>query len=1246
MAIVQLLQRSARPLVCLGLLSASALSYGAVAVPQVTQRVNNQQRVTLHGNVRPLPRAARDIGAVAVNTPASRVLLLLKRPAAQEAALQTFLTNAHTPGNPGFHKWLTPAQFGSQFGPADADVQAVVTWLQAQGFAVAKVSLGKTTIEFSGTAGQIEKAFATQIHSFSVNGETHVSNITDPQIPAALAPVVAGISPLNDFRFRPMHTAPVASEVTPAPTNANARAVAITPRNARTGAATPQYTATNGFYYMTPADVATIYNTPNQTLNRNYAANANLTGSGVTIGIAGESNVDLSNVTNYRSLFGLPALTPTVTIDGTDPGVLGDFAVEALLDLEVAGAVAPAANLNLYTAQDTTFQQGLILAIQRALDDNTVNILNVSFGSCEAFQEQGGNQQTLNFWEQAAAQGISVTVSTGDSGSAGCDDPTTETAATVGLQVNGLASTPFDIAVGGTDFNLNSGNISQYWSSTNSPIGLSALGPIPEIPWNDSTSTTGGSLTGNLPFTDSSGNTNTAGAGGGLSGCTTSSFDPTTGNLASCTASYASPSWQSGFGSPTARQLPDVSLFAADGGHNVAWALCASGLGNDQPGQTDCVKAANGTFALQGVGGTSAASPAFAGMLALVIQNLQAGGATGVRLGQAAYTLYPLSKQHAAAFHDVTTGNNSVVCAAGSLNCGANDFLTGYDAGAGYDVASGLGSVNATQMVQNWSTIAFLPTATSLQLNGSTSDLAITHGSSVNVTATVTSSGGGSPTGDLVLVNNGTTPGTAVAAVQGTVPSPAVFTLGSGGTVNGTDAFLPGGSYAVKANYNGDGVYGASVSNGINVTVSAEPSTLGLSVLVLPSSQNGNSFAANGLSIPYGAAVSVLAQPTSTAQLNASTQPAYFSQATGTVTFTGSAPFLNQSAVAVNSNGYAEVPGQATHAYPPGTYTVSASYSGDPSFTASTAAAQTFTISKAGTYVSSAATIQGGTLVVEVDPSNVTFLGFPGTYQENAGASLPTGAVTITDSSGNTVGTGTLANVPVQGGHAAQATVTLTTSSTSGLTINYPGDANYTANAAPFVSGAGTSAFSVAASPDVVSVASGSSGTSTVQIIPSSFSGTVSLSCAVTGGGTSLPGCSFAQASVSVSGANAVNDQLTISAVTTTGSAVHTTAQNTDRTWYAAGGVALAGMLLLGLPGRRRAWQRMLSVLLLFVAMGVAGCGGNSSSGGGGGTGGGTGGGGGGGGSSVNTPAGNYSVLVTATSGKDTQTSYVLVSVQ
>src|ERR1700759_5677202 len=255
MAIIQFLHRAARPLVCLALLGASAVSFGAAAVPQITQPVNNQQRVTLKGNVRPMPKRAQDLGAVDVSMPASRVLLLLKRPAEQEAALQQFIADAHTPGTASYHHWLTPAQIGAQFGPSDSDVQTVIAWLQSQGFAVAKVSPAKSAIEFSGTAGQIESAFTTKIHSFQLDGVTHISNIVDPQIPAALAPAIAGISPLNDFRPKPLHTPPAPRPPPPPPTSANPKPMATRQSGNQPNLTVPGQNG-NG-YYVTPADAAT-----------------------------------------------------------------------------------------------------------------------------------------------------------------------------------------------------------------------------------------------------------------------------------------------------------------------------------------------------------------------------------------------------------------------------------------------------------------------------------------------------------------------------------------------------------------------------------------------------------------------------------------------------------------------------------------------------------------------------------------------------------------------------------------------------------------------------------------------------------------------------------------------------------------------------------------------------------------------------------------------------------------------------
>jgi Pro-kumamolisin, activation domain/Bacterial Ig-like domain (group 3) len=1207
MAIIAVSPRIARPLVCLGLLFAAGFSgltargFGAVATPQITGPINNQQRVTLHGNVRPLPASKQDLGAAPANLPTGRVQLLLKRPAEQQAELTQFLEDVQRPGSVVYHQWLTPAQLGAQYGPAEADVQAVAGWLASQGFAVGKVNQARTAIEFSGTVGQIERTFATQIHSFTLqNGESHVSNITDPQIPAALAPVVAGLSPLNDFRPKPMHAQPTAHLAEAAPTSTNPHAFAVRPDFTH-----PDSTGALE-YFVTPGDLATIYNIPNSTLNTHFAAAASLDGSGVHIGVAGVSNIDSIDVADYRGLFGLPQLLPTIVIDGNDPGVQGDNAVEALLDLEQLSAVAPRANLTLYISQDATFQFGLNLAIQRALDDNLVSILNVSFGGCEAYQGQAGNQQVLNYWQQAAAQGITVTVSSGDSDSAGCDNENFEASAAQGLQVNGLASTPYNIAVGGTDFNQTSATASQFWSTTNSGIFESALGPIPEIPWNDSTTTIGG-FAGNVP-TQEQGSTNIVGGGGGLSGCLNGTVDGS-GNVLACAGAYGVPTFQSGFGSGTTRQLPDVALFAANGFHRASYLLCASGLGNDQPGQTDCV-GGGATFGFQGVGGTSAASPVFAGMLALVSQSQ--GGA---RLGQADFTLYPLSKQHPAAFHDIATGNNSPVCTPGTLNCGSNSFLVGYNAATGYDLATGLGSVDATQLVANWASITFHGTNTALQLNGSTAPLTITHGTAVPVTVTVSGTGG-TPTGNVALVNNSSTPGAAVAAVQGSTASASVFSLSSG-SASGSDAFLPGGTYTVQANYAGDGVFGASTSNAVSVTVNPEASTLDFSVLDFDI--NGNGSLVGGGSFPYGSLISVSATPVSTAKASSTTVQAL---ATGLISFSSTSPLLNQ-ADPINSSGFAEIANTRISPYPPGSYSVSASYSGDPSFTASSAPAQSFSIVKADNFFLPVAFPSASALTVEVDPNIQQFFTTESAVQ-------PTGTVTVTNSSGATIGTGTL---QISNSGAAQATINVSQLSGT-IGIAYAGDGNYNAPANVACS-LGQIALCVPSGN--FAVPRGTSATALVSLTPQTADGTsslnVNLSCSVGSGSGVSPTCAFSQSSGVLNGPAIVG--LTISAATN--SAAHIPAAphaSKIHPLYAAGGAGLAGLLLLGLPRRRRAWQRMLSLLVVVCALGFVGCGGGSSKSSS------------SGGSGSGAPAGTYVVTVTAVAGSATQTNTLTVVVQ
>jgi subtilase family serine protease len=365
--------------------------------------------------------------------PAQRLILLLNRPPEREAALQQFLQAAHTRGSASYHKWLTPEQIGEQFGPADADVQTVTGWLNSHGLQVAKTSKSGQFIEFSGTAGQLREAFHTEIHQYSVNGVTQYANANEIRIPEALALLVGGVSPLNSF-----YTKPSLQVVGPASYSRS------------TGKTTPQWTIPNpngagNFYAVAPEDIATQYD-----LGPLYKAGVN--GTGQTIGIINESNVDLSLVQDYHNLFGLSSPMPQVIEDGADPGTMSVVDIEAYLDIEEAGAVAPGANVDLYISDASSLADPLYTAALRAVEDNQASVLSLSFQNCEGYFTQAGNALWSGIWEQAAAQGQTVLVSSGDSGSAGCDDANDQWTTSYGLAVNGLASTPWNVAVGGTDF--------------------------------------------------------------------------------------------------------------------------------------------------------------------------------------------------------------------------------------------------------------------------------------------------------------------------------------------------------------------------------------------------------------------------------------------------------------------------------------------------------------------------------------------------------------------------------------------------------------------------------------------------------------------------------------------------------------------------------------------------------------------------------------------------------------------------
>ncbi|MBW4043698.1 MAG: hypothetical protein HIU87_01725 [Acidobacteria bacterium] len=908
----------------------------SLAATRITRPIDNNKVVTLRGNVHPLAQARFDRGMAPVSMSTGRLILVLKGSQQQQNALKQYLDSVQNPGSPSYRKWLTPEQFGQLFGPTAQDIQTVSSWLQSQGFEIKKVSPARTYIQFSGSLGQVNNAFHTSMHRYNVNGELHTANSTNPQIPVALAPVVAGVAQLNDF-FPTSH----ARQSGAAHWDSSAKRIK------------PDLTLTdtqgNNYLYVVPADAATIYDTPNSTLNKNYSAISSVVGgksydgTGVTIGIAGDSNITTADVGNYRTAFlgeGSTPKLPNVIVDGNDPGITSDEG-EALLDTEVSGGIAPGATINFYTSADTDLQQGLFLAILRAVDDNQVSILNVSFGVCEVNKGASGNQFINQLWQQAAAQGISVTVSAGDSGSAGCDNPNTATVATQGLAVSGLASTPYNIAVGGTDFTVlqSSGTaFSQYVDTTTSgsaPYYGTALSYIPETPWNDSTAgnTT---ISANTPSKDSNGHTNIVAAGGGLSSSAICNFiDPTTGSCNGTLLPYPKPAFQSSVTpSDGVRDLPDVSLLASDGAYGATWAVCldksAGGQGTDcltTNGQLD----SNTTFS--GVGGTSAAAPVFAGMLALISQSQG-----GKRLGQADTVLYALAKSNPSVFHDVTTGNNSVYCSGGiQANCGSNSFLTGYDTTAGYDTASGIGSVDVAQLTAKWNSVAFAPTSTNFSINGSTAPLTITHGQSVNFNAAVAP---GTATGDVTIQTTSTLPNQAV--------QPPVLTL-TGGSVSGTYNGLPGGSYSVYAYYGGDASNAASSSNQIAVNISPENSILSLQVNIYDPS-TGKTFSGGSSQVPYGYYVFSNGQPYGVASSVVNGVVTPDGLPTGTVNFFDNANSI--STAAVNASGFARYNNQA---FALGKHAISATYSGDPSFNASqagTSSASTFTIVQASTQTS------------------------------------------------------------------------------------------------------------------------------------------------------------------------------------------------------------------------------------------------------------------------------------------------------
>ena len=1159
------------PMLCGMAAKAQAIALPAVAPSvRIVNPIDENDLVTLRGNTHPLANAKTDRGRVRPDLPMTDLILVLSRSPERQAAFDKFVESQYTPGSPNFHKWLTPDQVGTEFGASATDIATISKWLIGHGFSISEASKDRLSIRFSGTAEQVESTFHTEIHNLEVRGVQHIGNMSDPQIPAALGPAVVGVKSLHNFFPRPLHR--MGSKVTrDSATGRWMRPTNGTESNgARLSVPRPQYgisvpgTSTTNPYLVedvAPYDFATIYN-----VLPLWNANTPIDGTGQTIAIAGTSSICIgqsdpncqstsgynNDVATFRTTFGLPANQPTILSGNKQPLTVcpdaagncssGDL-VENTLDVEWSGAVAKGANIVLVASYPaSSSDDGLYDSMSYIIQNSTANIMSVSYGGCELAQGTAGNVEFYNLWQSASTEGIAVFVASGDGGSAECDDGGdsigTPYSAQYGLAVNGLASTPWNTAVGGTDFNwcaLPTSSTSPectaspYWNAKNNLTnGSSAVGYVPEVPWNN---TCANSLTlgflqaeaaiaGATAFTSEEGACNfvynnsltsnaisglagfvdTVGGAGGASGCVVSS---TANNTTTCTAGSTStgtangsltlanngwtkPTWQAnvtGIPADGVRDLPDVSFFAADGLFSSAYLVCVSYLDAASSSATTyapCSYSATAKPTAQEVGGTSVASPAMAGVMALI--NQKAGEAQGSPNAE----LYTLASQqtysncsaekvaagNSCYFNDIDSGTNAVPCDYGaeegdpttagiqSPNCSVTHtgdlvgILPSYSAGAGYDLATGLGSLNVANVVNAWPASTATETA-KLTVTPSSTSVSASSALSVTVTVAAASSGGTTPTGKVTLLGGGYSSGAqALTAGAYTFSIPA-NSLGTGSDV-------------LTVSYSGDTNYlEATGTTTVTVTTAASTGTATATVTVTPPSSSQSASSAISVQVTVGG--SGAATPTGTVTLSSGS-------------YTSSAEPLTAGAYTFS------IPANSLTA---GTDTLTVTYSGDSTYAAAT-----------------------------------------GTASVTVTAATSTGTFTLSATTPSSVSPGT------------QSSSTITVTATGG------------------------------------------------------YSGTASLTCTVTSSPSSAvdaPTCSLSPTSVTLSSTNTtptVTATISTTAATTSQLARPGLKHKGSGWMGAGGGAVLALLVFLGIPARRRSWRSMAGAVLLMTALGaMTGCG-------------------------------------------------------
>lgn len=1148
--------------------------------------------------------AANDTGAVPANLPVSNVTLALARSSQQEQAFEQLLRDQQVPSSPEYHRWLTPDEIGERFGLSGNDIAVITAWLQSQGLQVSWVSPSRLFIGVTGTAANVGRAFGTELHYYRVNGKQLVSVSSDPTVPAALAPAIRSVRGLFTIEDHPNHfSTPMVSSG-------------------------PNLTIPSGNttdHFIAPGDFATIYDLP-----------AGVNGAGTAIGIVAEARTDAADFNNFKILTGTTFSNPTEIIPtafgGVDPGPayttppscgssceLVDYQGEATLDVMRAGSVAPGASLLLVAASAAS--GGIEVDAQYLIQSNPVpvQVMTISFGACELVGGSSGVDYWDALFQQAAAEGISVFVSSGDSGASGCDSAfVTPPAGPYPNSPNYICSSSYATCVGGTEFN-DSTNPSTYWSSSNGTNLASALSYIPEGAWNE-------------PLTSGSA-PEVAASGGGVS-------------------SYIStPSWQTGTGVPSARAgryTPDVAFSAS--GHDGYFGCFAAG-------DASCVSSAGGTpFTV--FSGTSAAAPGMAGVAALIDQ--QSGSAQG-NLNP---SLYSMAAGTPAAFHQVSVTSSGVSnCSTATPSMCNNSIpgpagLTGGQAGyqlgatGGYSLVTGLGSLDVGQFISGYTNTGSSKPAPTVTLLAQPT---VTTVQSASVLITVTGTGGTPPAGTVTL-SSGT-----YASIATTLDIP-------GPDSNGVYIVIPSNALAL-----GTDTLTASYASG---SLDYSDATGSTTIIVTAPKPIPTITWATPAAIPYGTALSAT-------QLDATASVAgsfIYSPAAGTV-FTGGQHTLTAVFTPTDTTDYSSAVASVTltvnRATPVVTWSTPATVPtgtvlGATQLNATANLPGTFTYSPdAGTLFSAPGNFGLSVSFAPVDSTDygpgsaaVTLTVVPatvtptvttsGTTSVSANLATLTGQVTPNGSdthawflygtSGNLSGANQSVSQDLGSGSAAVNISAVASSLLANTTYYFQAVAQNSAGTTQgtiqsFVTPA-TAAYAISGTAVTLAKGSSTGDTSTITVTPSGgFSGTVTLSAVVTNGpagAQDLPTFSWtpSNAQIALSGSSPGNATLTILTTPSTAAANQRPANPAAR-WYGTSGAVLACLALFWIPSRRRGLRNMLTIVALFVAIGagLVACGGGSNtvSGGGG---------------SSGTTSGTYTITVTAASGSTSVSTPVSLTVQ